>query len=128
MLDGQSNGAIEELPTRLDGDLRIAEGDPLKIVVFGLFDIEQCEIPTAVENDRSITGRFDDNGFIGGTLAKEIIGPFDRPRRTLPCIDIVKGLVGAGMHQNNVARLHARAVCEGFVAASTMIIVSAVEP
>src|SRR6266436_3960053 len=108
MLDGQSDRAIKELPARLDGDFGIAEGDPLKIVVFGFFDIEQCEVPTAVKNDRAITGRFDNDGFIGGTLAKEVIGPFDRPGRTLPRIDVVKGLVGADMHQNNVTSLHAR--------------------
>src|SRR5580704_8335231 len=108
MLNGQSDSSIKELHTGLDSDFCIAEGDPLKIIVFGFFNIEQCEVPAAVKNDRAITGRFDNNGLIRGTLAKEVIGPFDRPSRTLPCIDVVKGLVGAGMHQNNVTSSHSR--------------------
>ena len=117
-----------ELRARPDGDLGVAEGQAFEIVVVRRLDVEQIEIAAAIEDDIAVARRLDDDRLVGRAAGGQVVGAFYRRGGVDAAIAGVVFRViaiGAGVHEDDVTRFHARPSRRHRVAAAAIVVIRA---
>ena len=100
----------------------------LEVVVVGGLDVEQVEVAAAVDDHLAVARGLDHDRLLGRAVGGEVIRALERRRRVdggLVGVELVAIRVGAGVHQDGVARLHARPSARRGVAGAAVVVVGA---
>src|SRR5215467_7819761 len=73
-------GAHDELRAGPDADIRIPDGNSLKVVVIGALDVEQVKVAVAIKYYLSVTRRLDHDRFLWRAAGCEVISSLERHR------------------------------------------------
>ena len=101
---------------------------PFEVVVVGGLDVEQVEVAAAVEDHFAVARRLDHDRLLRRAVGRQVIRPLERRRRVdRGLVGVVLPLirVGAGVDQDDVARLHARPSARRGVAGAAVVVVGA---
>src|SRR5262249_2371544 len=124
----QPPGPGDELCAGPDRDRRVPERDAFDVVVVGNLDVEQVEVVAPVENDLAVPGRLDHDGPVRRAFAGQVVRAFEgggRVDRGLAGVILVVIRVGAGVHEDGVARLDARTPAGRSIAGAAVVVVGA---
>ena len=110
---GEAVGAGDVLDAQQEADIGVFDVDAVEIIVVGGQQVEEGVIAVAVEHHLAVARRLDDDGFVGRAAGGQVIGtvkrrPIGFHRLVEAAINEALVFIGAGMDQDNVARLDPR--------------------
>ncbi len=111
----EAAGASDVLPAQQERDARVPNRDALEVVVVRGHQVEDVVVAVAVEDHLAVARALDHDRLVGRAARGEVIRAIEWRAigsrvRIEPRIVEARVLVDTGVHENRVARLHARRI------------------